>query len=81
MKQMNPRRYSLFVKDGKHYHRLSSIALQKASAVKVFQNALLAGSFTGYSMYLRPVKDDYSIIDPIVSEEWFKKVFPNSERF
>ena len=78
---MNPRRYSLFVKDGKHYHRLSALARQKASAVYIFQDLLLKGTLRGFVMCLRPVKDEYSVIDPIVSEEWFKKVFPNSGRF
>jgi hypothetical protein len=52
------RKYSLFVKRGKRYQRLSPFALYKASAISLFQSALLNGSMLGHAMYLRPVAGD-----------------------
>lgn len=52
--------YSLFVKTApRTYKRLSPDAYRLSLARQVFQNALLAGSFVGMSMYLRPAEQVY----------------------
>jgi len=52
------RLYSLFVKENGTWFRLSSAQLPLDSARRIFQNSLLAGTFNGKEMGLRPVKDE-----------------------
>jgi len=49
--------YSLFQREGKRYTRVSSLALPKQNAVRVFQTRLLDGAFSGVPLSLRPVND------------------------
>lgn len=62
------RNYSLFVKVQGRYKRLTPIAVApKARAVRVFQNALLAGYIRGFRVCLRPAEpqeytEDYADI-------------------
>lgn len=52
------RLYSLFMLQDKKYYRIYEASFTKAIAVQAFQNCLLNGSFRGFNMALRPVKDD-----------------------
>lgn len=52
------RKYSLFVRDGKSWVRLSGLGLPINSARNIFQNALLGGSARGLNMRLRQVDGD-----------------------
>lgn len=57
---MKKRNYSLFVKDDKKWVRLTALSFTKDKACRIFQNALLGGTFKGLEMGLRPVDgDDY----------------------
>jgi len=55
---MNKRKYSVFRKRNGRWERMSTLAFDKESAVRVFQNVLLAFAFTSESLELRPVKDE-----------------------
>lgn len=72
----NARTYSLFTKDeGGRYTRLSGLAFRKPIAVRHFQNALLAGSFMGCAMSLRPAPVE---TNPVLSFEYranFQRIF------
>lgn len=52
------RKYSLFHKEGKRWVRQSPLAFSKETAIRVFQDALLAGSMSGKTVALRPVKEE-----------------------
>ncbi len=58
------RLYSLFEKVNGKWVRQSGLALHKASAVRVFQNALLNGFFAGREVSLRVVKPSLTGCDP-----------------
>jgi len=55
------RKYSLFAKIEGKWVRLSTIAIGLQHARRVFQGALLSGSFLGFEMGLRPVKSHLEI--------------------
>ncbi len=52
-----PRLYSLFEKIDGRWVRQSTASYHKASAVRVFQSALLDGFFSSKTVALRVVKD------------------------
>lgn len=52
-----PRLYSLFFKQGRYWDRISSGAFRKDLAIRYYQNILLAASFRGVRVELRPVKN------------------------
>lgn len=58
MKQ--PRKYSLFVKEGKNWTRLTPLALTLPGARRFFQGVLLDGTMNGLNMALRPAGEDHA---------------------
>lgn len=76
-----PRRmYSLFVKEGKNWIRLSPLSMELNSARRLFQGALLGGSLRGLHMGLRPVDGD--LTDDVAREACWnnrEKYFPTGQ--
>ena len=55
-KKPQPRKYSLFEKVNGKWTRISQFAFYKQTAVSHWQGQLIAGSFSGRHLELRPVK-------------------------
>lgn len=66
--------YSLFLKHGRSWKRISPVALTLGSARQLFQNALIAGSTVGVLISLRPAAPDV----PVDAEA--KKVYDEKVR-
>lgn len=58
MRQQRP--YSVFVKEGKKWTRVTPLALPLNSARRFFQGILLEGACNGLNMALRPAEEDYA---------------------
>ena len=54
------RTYSLFVKEGARWTRITPLAMSLQSARQLFQGYLLGGSLSGYAMALRPASEDFA---------------------
>jgi hypothetical protein len=51
--------YSVFVKEGSRYTRVTALALSLASARRLFQGILLDGAMMGLHTALRPAREDF----------------------
>lgn len=52
------RMYSVFMKEGKNWTRLSNFSYPLATARRIYQDMLLSGSIVGLNMSLRVVTSD-----------------------
>lgn len=55
-----PRLYSLYRKEGAKWVRISERAYPKQTAIRVYQDRLLAGFFSGEHVELRPIPKEKS---------------------
>ena len=53
---MKKRQYSLFVKTGKFWERVSEFSYPRAVAIKVYSDALLSFASSGRQAAIRPLK-------------------------
>jgi hypothetical protein len=64
---MAARLYSLYQKQNGRWVRTSKAAFTKQSAVRVFQNALLASCFNGWQeCRLRPIKSEDELVGELI---------------
>jgi hypothetical protein len=75
---MKKRTYSLFVKEGTKWTRISSAALPLDAARRMFQGMLLHGSTTGKNVRLRPAEDDWAHADEHRANRY--RVFPELKK-
>ncbi len=53
------RKYSLFVKEGKHWVRITPLATSLDGGRRLFQGILIGGAMRGLNVGLRPAEDDF----------------------
>jgi hypothetical protein len=64
---MAARMYSLYQKQGTRWVRVNSASFKKDTAIRVFQNALLASCFNGWQeCRLRPIKGESEPIGELI---------------
>ncbi len=68
------RTYSVFVKEGKKWARITPLALRLESARRLFQGILLHGSMNGLNVALRPATEDYA--NEVAYVENKRRLFP-----